>query len=337
MQLRYWPISNDQVQIKRMKNLVGKAFTALVIFCALVITLLAIVFKIKNFLPELKAPEIKNPELYIKNSEGKINTIKQDCEKKIIWANKNKDKTKFSLVYIPGFSATRKEIFPVMETLAKDLGLNLFLSRFPYHGENNPEAYKNLTAQDLFDTAVEAYEIGKELGDEVIMIGTSTGAVMISQLSVWQKEIKAMVLISPAFNIMPWATETLASPLGNIINKLANDEYRTWEPKNPDIKKYWDTKYHRDAIPELMRAIYYVDSHNFVQIKNPTLMIYTKEDKIISLEEVEKKFAEIGSPRKKLILMPSPSHVLAGEFTSPQTTQLVIGEIKEWLEYQGVK
>lgn len=320
-----------------MKKLVGKAFTTVVIVCALFVALIVISFSFKYFVPELKTQAVKNPEDYIKNSEGKIKTIRQDCEKKIIWANKNKEKTKFSLVYVPGFSATRKEIFPVMETLAKDLGLNLFLSRFPYHGENNPEAYKNLTAQDLFDTAVEAYEIGKELGDEVIMIGTSTGAVMISQLSVWQKEIKAMVLISPAFKIMPWASEFLASPLGNLVNKLANDEYRTWEPKNPDVKKYWDTKYHRDAIPELMKAIYYVDSQDFVQIKNPTLMIYTKEDKIISLKEVEKKFAEIGSPRKKLILMPSPSHVLAGEFTSPQTTQLVIGEIKDWLEYQGVK
>lgn len=320
-----------------MKKIVGKAFTTVVIICALFVALIAFSFSLKYFAPELKTQGIKNPEAYIKNSEGKIKTIKQDCEKKIIWANKNKDKTKFSLVYVPGFSATRKEIFPVMETLAKDLGFNLFLSRFPFHGENNPEAYKNLTAQDLFDTAVEAYEIGKELGDEVIMIGTSTGAVMIAQLSLWQKEIKAMVLISPAFKIMPWATEILASPLGSLVNKLANDEYRTWEPKNPEVKKYWDTKYHRDAIPELMKAIYYVDSHDFVQIKNPTLMIYTKEDKIISLKEVGKKFEEIGSPRKKLILMPSPSHVLAGEFTSPQTTQLVIGEIKEWLEYQGVK
>ncbi len=320
-----------------MKKIVGNAFTTVVIICALFVALIAFSFSLKYFVPELKTQAIKNPEAYIKNSEGKIKTIKQDCEKKIIWANKNKDKTKFSLVYVPGFSATRKEIFPVMETLAKDLGFNLFLSRFPFHGENNPEAYKNLTAQDLFDTAVEAYEIGKELGDEVIMIGTSTGAVMIAQLSLWQKEIKAMVLISPAFKIMPWATEILASPLGSLVNKLANDEYRTWEPKNPEVKKYWDTKYHRDAIPELMKAIYYVDSHDFVQIKNPTLMIYTKEDKIISLKEVGKKFEEIGSPRKKLILMPSPSHVLAGEFTSPQTTQLVIGEIKEWLEYQGVK
>lgn len=315
-----------------MPKLMLKIFTA---FAGLIIITITIL-NIKSFAPEFKEITVGNPEKYVEKSESGKDNLKKDCEKKIIWANKEKNKTKISLVYIPGFSATRKEIFPVMETLAKQLNANLFLSRFPFHGER-PEDYKNLKAQDFFDTAIEAYAIGSELGEEVVLVGTSTGAVMIAQLSLLKKNIKAMVLISPAFKIMPWATELLASPLGGIINKMMVDEYRTWEAKNPDVKKYWDTTYHRDSLPELMKAIYFVKKNDFKEIKTPTLVLYTKEDKVISIEDVLNKFKEIGSENKKIIQMPSPSHVLAGEFTSPQTTQIAITEIKHWLEDLGVK
>lgn len=287
-------------------------------------------FFVKTFVPKEEKIASKNILTEVLKKEAIVSNLKRDCEKKVIWFENENQKTKTAIVYIPGFSATRKEIYPVVESLGKELKANVFLSRFPFHGQT-AEDYKNITAQGFFDTVQEAYEIGQQIGDEIIFVGTSTGAVMITQLDFWNKKMKGMVFISPAFKIEPWATELLASPLGPIINKIMVDEYRTWEPKNPDVKKYWDTKYHRDSLPELMKAIYYVQKQDFKSIKTPTLILYTKEDDVISIPEVLKKFSQIQVPYKKIIEIPSPMHVLAGEISSPQTTQIVIGEIKNWI------
>lgn len=285
---------------------------------------------VKNFEPEKKnlTGKIKLEEVLKK--ERAIESLKKDCDKKVIWFDKENQKTKLAIVYIPGFSATRKEVYPVVESVSKEIKANVFLSRFPYHGLT-PDDYKNLKAQDLFDSVLEAYEIGTQIGEEVIFIGTSTGAALIAQLDLWKMKMKGMVLISPAIRIEPKATELLASPFGGVLNKVLVEEYRTWEPKNPDVKKYWDTKYHRDAVPELMKAIYYIQRQDFKDIQTPTLVLYTKEDTVISVPEVIKKFNQIGTAHKKILEIPSPMHVLAGEISSPQTTQIVIGEIKNWI------
>lgn len=307
-----------------------KKITIFFVATVTIATPLIMAFYVKEFVPEKKQIVISDPVKEVLSLEKIRKNLKKDCEKKIIWFEKENQKTKLSIVYIPGFSATRKEIYPVVETLGKELKANVFLSRFPFHGEL-PDDYKKITAQGFFDTVAEAHAIGTLLGDEVIFVGTSTGATMVVQLNLWQFKIKGNILISPAFKIEPWVTETLASPLGSIINKFVVDEYYSWEPKNPDVRKYWDTKYHRDSLPELMKAIYYVDAQDFSKVHAPTLMLYTKEDKVISTEAVVKKFNEVGTPHKKLLEIPSPMHVLAGEISSPQTTQIVISEIKNWI------
>lgn len=295
-----------------------------------VLGLLYTAFFVKTFIPVEEKFSSLNLLSEVLKKETSLSNLKKDNEKKIIWFEKENQKTKTAIVYIPGFSATRKEIYPVVESLGKELKANVFLSRFAHHGQGADE-YKNIKAQEFFSTVLEAYEIGKEIGEEVVFVGTSTGATMITQLDFWNKKMKGMVLISPAFKIEPWATELLASPLGFIVNRIMVDEYRTWEPKNPDVKKYWDTKYHRDSLPELMKAIYYVQKQDFKNIQTPTLVLYTKEDDVISIPEVLKKFSQIHVPYKKIIEIPSPMHVLAGEISSPQTTQIVIGEIKNWI------
>ncbi|MCB0369796.1 MAG: hypothetical protein KDD45_10250, partial [Bdellovibrionales bacterium] len=120
-------------------------------------------------------------------------------------------------------------------------------------------------------------------------------------------------------------------------NWLLMAEYRTWKPSHPDINKYWNTRYHRDALPELMKAVYYVRDQDFSKIKKPSLVFYTENDTVIFQDEVKKKFLEIVSDKKKIVEIPSPAHVLAGVLTSPQTTQMVITEMTNWLESIGVR
>jgi hypothetical protein len=63
----------------------------------------------------------------ILNHESQLQGLRRGTEKSILWYDENqKEKTPWSIVYLHGFSASRREISPVVETLAKNLKANVF-------------------------------------------------------------------------------------------------------------------------------------------------------------------------------------------------------------------
>lgn len=56
-------------------------------------------------------------------------------EKAIVWADsRRREPTDLTVVYLRGFSATRRETWPLAERLASGLGANLFYTRLRGHG-----------------------------------------------------------------------------------------------------------------------------------------------------------------------------------------------------------
>ena len=103
-------------------------------------------------------------EKYIRDKEA-IHKLKPDNEARVIWLNDSiKEKTDYAVVYLHGFSASQEEGDPVHHQFAKKFGCNLFLSRLAEHGIDTTEAMANLTADKLWNSAKEAYAIGKSLG-----------------------------------------------------------------------------------------------------------------------------------------------------------------------------
>jgi alpha-beta hydrolase superfamily lysophospholipase len=53
----------------------------------------------------------------------------------------------------------------------------------------------------------------------------------------------------------------------------------------------------------------------------PSLWIYASKDDVVSLPELKKYYARMGSAKKRLVEIPdAPGHVLAGAIMSPATT-----------------
>ena len=266
----------------------------------------------------------------IQKMEKTFSNLKKDCDKKIVFFGKPVI-TSLSFIYIPGFTATRKEIFPVVESLAKQFSANYFLTRFPAHGEG-PLDYKNINAQGFFDTTYEALEVGSLIGKKKIVVGTSTGGALAAAALLQDADVAATVLIAPAFAIYPTNSWLLSTRAGPFINRIVTDEYRTWTPKNPAMELYWNTVHHRDGLIALLQSIEYIRSLSFSKIDKPVLMLYTKNDNAVINDVIIAKFAEIPNAHKRLVEIPSSHHVLAGEFTSPETTEIVIKEIHDWLQ-----
>src|SRR4030095_12782087 len=119
---------------------------------------------------------------YISSKESQ-HKIKPENEARVVWFNdSSKQKTEYAIVYLHGFSASREEGAPIHRDIAKEFGCNLYLSRLAEHGLDTVDPLRKLTVDKYWESAKEALAIGKELGNKVILIGTSTGATNAIQL-----------------------------------------------------------------------------------------------------------------------------------------------------------
>jgi pimeloyl-ACP methyl ester carboxylesterase len=124
--------------------------------------------------------------------------LKPGNEARIIWQNDSlKQKTAYAIVHLHGFGASQGDGDPLHKDVAKKFGCNLYLSRLAEHGLDTSEALLNCTADKLWNAAKEAYAIGKQLGDKVIILSTSTGGTLALMLAAKYPEIAGLLLISP--------------------------------------------------------------------------------------------------------------------------------------------
>ena len=267
-------------------------------------------------------------DTYLSASEAQYTDIVPGTEKVIFWADSSKRKTDISVVYLHGFSATRQETAPVSDSLAARLGANLFYTRLSGHGRSS-EAMGEASADDWLNDAVEALEIGKRLGDRVVVIGTSTGGTLATWLAAqpMAKDIESIVLISPNYWPRAEMVGLLLWPYGEMLGKAVEGDYVEWEPSNEAHGTYWTNRYPVGAVVELMRLLKHVNKLDFASMKVPVLVIYSPDDQVVDPEYITMTFDEIGSSRKMIIPLEDveseSNHVLAGSILSPGDTKRV--------------
>jgi esterase/lipase len=268
-------------------------------------------------------------EDYLRDRESRFADIVPGAEKKIVWADPvRRQATPYSIIYLHGFSATRQETHPLAEILGARLGANLFYTRLTGHGRGR-NAMGSATVEDWLADAEEALAIGRRLGDKVIVIGVSTGAI----LAVWLTaraaagDILADVLISPNFNPRASSARILTWPGGSAIARMLLGPYRQFEPTSPAHGKYWTTTYPTKTLVTMMTLLKRVRKVPIASIEVPVLVLYSRKDTVVDPREIEKRFQQWGSRRKRLIEIQGaqdPSHhVLAGDILSPNTTGLL--------------
>ena len=276
-----------------------------------------------SFTPKIYS--IEDPEKYIQEEESKIQNLRENTNKLILWNNPElKNQTDYSIIFLHGYSASRMELHPIPENLAKNLGANIFLTRMSGHGAGVDDlGYARVN--DWLNDAREAIAIGKILGKRVLFIGNSTGATLGNWL-MGQKEgesIYTYIFISPNFHPKDPFSDLALLPWGNLLVRLTLGEYREWKPKNAEIAKYWNYKTPYKAILNLMGLVKVAEKVDVSQVRTPLLIIYSPEDRVISAKEVERKFEIFGSNTKKLVPFTesedSDQHILGGNIVSPST------------------
>ncbi|WP_207511416.1 alpha/beta hydrolase [Longitalea luteola] len=263
---------------------------------------------------------------YIQQQEA-AHKIKPDNEARIVWANDSlKNKTEFALVYLHGFTASQGEGDPVHRDLAKKFGCNLYLSRLAEHGIDTTEPMVNLTADKYWESAKQAYAIGKQLGNKVILVGTSTGGTLALKLAAEYPEIHALILMSPNIAINDPTAWVLNNPWGLQIARLVTgSKYLDSEDKREAYRKYWTYHYRIEAAVNLQELLETsMHKKTFERVRQPTLTLYYYKDQVhqdstVKVSAIKEMFAQLGTPvdKKREVAMPNTGdHVIGSSIRS---------------------
>ncbi|MEM6864995.1 MAG: alpha/beta hydrolase [Bacteroidota bacterium] len=286
-------------------------------------------------------PEVEKPDLdttlptvpsdftelqeMVQKKEKNNPNIKEDNESRIVWFDSIPAKTAYSIVYLHGWSASQGEGSPLHLEMAKRYGCNLYLPRLAGHGLNEDEPMLNLTANDLVASAKEAISVGKQLGDQVILMATSTGGTLALHLAGGDTDLGGLILYSPNIEIYDPNAKLLAGPWGLQLAKMVKQgNYHEFEA-NAQKQKYWTSKYRVEALTHLQALVdHTMNPKTFEKVTQPVFMGYfykndSIQDKVVSVPAMLQMFEQLGTPsaKKRKVAFPNVGdHVLASSITS---------------------
>jgi esterase/lipase len=305
---------------------------------AAVVVVLVVVYSVgpKPAKPDFSA-NVPDPPASLVDLEKKINTdeslvkgLKPGNAARIIWADSTKkEKTPIAILYLHGFSGSFAEGEPVHRNLAKKYNANLYLARLMDHGVDQGDSTMiDLTADNLEASAEEAYKIAKELGDQVIVMGTSAGGALSLFLASRYPGIKALILYSPCVKLYNPTAALLNKPWGKKIGELASGgPVMSFEAESPEHANYWTLKYRVEGLVALVN--FYsatMKPEVFSKIICPVFLGYyyrndEEQDKTVSVPAMLKMFDELGTAEglKRRVAFPdAQAHVIASSLRSKE-------------------
>ena len=259
-------------------------------------------------------------EQYVSNIETK-HKLKPDNEARILWFNDSlKLRTEYAVVYLHGFSASQEEGDPVHKEFAQKFGCNLFLTRLAEHGVDTTEPLVNFTADKIWNSAKEAYAIGKKLGKKIILMATSTGGTLALKLAAEYPDIAGLILLSPNIAINDPNAWLLNNHWGLQIAKLVKGKYNTAEDTTALYAQYWNNKYRMEAtvqLEELLETT--MKESTFKKITQPVLMLYyykddEHQDDVVKVSAMKRMFTQISTADslKRQVAIPNAGHHVLG-------------------------
>nr|WP_266157631.1 alpha/beta fold hydrolase [Dyella silvatica] len=166
--------------------------------------------------------------------------VKPGNEARVCWRRGENVRTEVALLFLHGFTASPGECGDLPDSMAAELDANLYIHRWPGHGLRSPDALQGLTLDLLQASALSALSKAAELGDNVVIVGSSLGASLGLWLaSVRVAEVAAVVAWSPG--VRP------AHPV--LLDQLcaAHQPVTDPRPRTADVLAYWSQTVHPDG------------------------------------------------------------------------------------------
>ena len=294
--------------------------------------------KLTTDLPVVPA-DASQLEKFIAEGEA-LHKVKPDNEARIIWANDSlKEKTEYAVVYIHGFSASQEEGDPVHENFAKKFNCNLYLARLADHGIDTVDALINITGDKLWNTAKQAYAIGKQIGKKILLLSTSTGGTLSLKLAATYPEIAGLILLSPNIAINDGNAWLLNNQWGIQIAKLVKGSSFIHAMDTTALyKKYWYPEYRMESVVQLEELLETtMKASLFEKIVQPVLLLYyfkneENQDPVVKVSAMKRMFAQLSTAAelKREVAIPNAGDHVIGSYVKSKDIEKVEAECEKF-------
>lgn len=275
---------------------------------------------------------------YILKQESK-HKLKPDNEARIVWLNDSvHQKTEYAVVYLHGFSASQEEGDPVHYEFAQKFGCNLYLSRLDAHGVDTTEPLASFTADGVWNSAKEAYAIGRQLGNKVILMSTSTGGTLALKLAAEYPDIAGLILLSPNIAINDPNAWLLNNPWGLQIAHLVQGKHRKVSDTTAIYAQYWNNRYVTKSLVQLEELLETtMKESTFRKVKQPVLLLYyykddNNQDNVVKVSAMKRMFKQLGTTDnlKREVPVPNAGDHVIGSYVKSKDIETVLAECEKF-------
>ncbi len=290
-------------------------------------------------LPTITA-DLKSMDSFVAKQEAPFD-IKPNNESQIIWNDSSKQKTEYSILYLPGFTASQGEADPIHKNIAKKFGCNLYLARLYGHGlKDTLLALEDFSVDNYWETTKNAFAIAKKLGNKVIIMSTSTGGTLSLKLAAEYDDIAAQVMMSPNIALADGNAWLLNDPWGKQIAKMVKGGETFYSTRQDSIyKNYWTHRYHVNGAVQLEELIETSMTNNvFKRVTEPICMLYyykdeQHQDNVVSVPAMKKMFEQVATTNnlKQQFAIPNADNHVIGSYIQSKDIITVEEKITTYL------
>ena len=292
-------------------------------------------------------PRVSNiPEdidAYLEKQESEVSDIYPYAEKTVLWNNSNKNRTKYSIVFIHGFTTTGYQSKEFLNKLSSELDANLFMTRLSGHGVPY-EGTKQMQIDKIMYDVSEAIIIGEKIGENVILVGHSLGgalSMLAADDEVLSKKIDTLVLFAPGnsgFSSFAF-TNTLISSLvdrtGSLCWLIDCDPRSFMElPDDEKWENYFATDFDTNIFYQIARIPIATDSISYETISTSALVFYDENDRLVNASKLKSNFKKWAAKNKIIsveTLETDRGRHMFPSISNPHLDQMFLDEIKNWV------
>ena len=310
----------------------------MLIFLFFLILFFMVLFFGKREPADLTLPKVSietGVDEYLEAQEKQVSNLMPWTTKEVIWAKKKGKKTKFSIIFLHGFSASKFELAPFPDAIASGIKANIYNARLSGHGCGG-EALGHVTVKDWIFDLSEALEIGRKIGEKIIIIGSSTGGTLAA-VAASEKNVSGIIFVSPNFKVRYRFFQIFTLGFARFWIPLIFGKYREFKPISKEHAIYWTTRYPIVAIITMATLVKKVVSQNFNKKNCPALFIVSEEDKVVDAKKTLQIAEQWGGKSLVNLVKCGPyddpqSHVLAGDIKSPTQTEKLVKTSLAWIK-----
>jgi pimeloyl-ACP methyl ester carboxylesterase len=261
----------------------------------------------------------------IDRHEREMAGIKPDNQARIVFREgAPRTRQPLAVVYLHGFTASQMEGHPAHRSLAEACKAHLYLNRLSGHGSDDPEAMAGVSPERWRADADEALDIGLQLGERVVLVGTSMGASLALDLAVRRPEaIEAVVGWSPGIRVHdPEQLRAAVLLQGAVVPPGERTAFQ---------RRYWSSVVHTDGYRAIARLfIEWMRPERLCEIACPVFFGVWDggegdHDTLTSVAAMREAFSWLGTPpsRRRLVAYDHAAHVLASPDRSPAAARVL--------------